>query len=348
MLTRGRVRLASAVVLAGMTVLAALTVAVSTAPAGNRDPLSELLVSPGPASATNGEAVALTARLENRQKSRFVDVRFDLPIPAGAAFQSTSCASYELVEGESGTIFSCHWGHQLPAGDTATVVIVLETPSTGSAMTAAGTWVIKEGSQNKGRGPDTFPTNDAHVPLFASNDPQHAARFATTACTDPSSPTLATPALGPGNPLATSVCAPTLPTAPITGIAASISERDRSSGDPGITQVSDVCLPEPSSDCGPASVPFQFSPFATFVFTIDNAALPQVCKSARTASPATETSAQRGRKCTVPRITKVFHDGVLVPAASTDPQVVSITFSKSTLTTTVVVKSSSNGSWTFG
>lgn len=341
MLTRGRVRLATAITLAGVAAVVALTVATS-APAGNRDPLSVLHVSPGPAGATNGQAVALTATLENRQKSRFVDLRFDLAIPPGAAFQATSCANYELVEGESGVVFRCHWGHQLPAGDTAAVVFVLETPGSGSSMTAAGTWVIKEGSQNKGGGPDTFPTNSVAVPLFASNDPQRAGAFATTACTDPSTPTLATAPIAPGNPLSTSVCAPTLPTAPITGIAASISERERTTPDPGITQVSDICLPEPASDCGPTSVPFAFSPQATFVFTIDNGALPLVC-------PKNRASTQSGgRRCTVPRITKVFHDGVLVSATSTDPKIVAITFSKSTLITTVVVKSSTNGSWTFG
>jgi hypothetical protein len=141
------------------------------------------------------------------------------------------------------------------------------------------------------------------------------------------------------------VCAPTLPTAPITGIAAAIDERDRTNTDPGITQVSDICLPTPGSDCA-APIPFVFSPFATFMFTIDNAALPPVCSSHRTSGGS--SIATGGHTCTVPRITKVYHDGVLVPSTSTDPQVVSITFNKYKKVTTVVVKSSTNGSWGFG
>jgi hypothetical protein len=332
-----------------VTSLAILAVAASTAPAGNRTPLSELLVSPGPPSPTSGKTVALTARLENRQNSMFTDIRFRLPIPAGATFETTNCASYELVPVGSSIEFDCSWGHQLPAGQTATVTIALKTPDSGSLMTAAGAWVMKEGSQAKGRGPDTFPTNAVDVSLFAKNDPQNAADFATAVCTDPATPTLATPPIGPGNPMSTSICAPNLPTIPITGIAASINERDRTQADPGITQVSDICLPEPASDCGSASVPFQFSPMATFIFTIDNKALPPVCPASSEVSTLTGDSTQSGGGgCTVPRITKVFHNGVLVPPTSTDPDIVSITFNTTTKVTTVVVESSTNGHWTGG
>jgi len=331
--TKGRAWLAGGVVLV-VTSLAILAVAASTAPAGNRTPLSELLVSPGPASPTSGKTVALTARLENRQSSMFTDITFRLPIPAGATFETTDCASYELVPVGSSIEFDCSWGHQLPAGQTATVTIALKTPDSGSLVTAAGAWRMKEGSQTKGGGPDTLPTNAGEVSLLAKNDPLNAADFATAVCTDPATPTLATLPIGPGNPMSTSVCAPNLPTVPITGIAASIEERDRTNADPGITQVSDICLPEPDSDCGSASVPFQFSPMATFVFTIDNKALP---------CPA----GSRGG-CAVPQITKIFHNGVLVPPTSTDPDIVSITFNQATKVTTAVVESSTNGHWTGG
>lgn len=341
--TRG-FRPAAAAALVVVSAVTVLAVATSTAPAGNRSPLSLLAATPGPASVTNGGTVAVTASLENRQSSTFTDIRFYLPIPSGAAFVSTNCASFEISSAQSGPQFVCLWGHQLPAGQTATVVVALKTPDDGSSLDLAGTWAIKEGRQTKGRGPDTFPTNPVTVQLFAQNDPRQAASFATTACTDPSTPTLATAPIGPGNPLSTSICAPTLPVVPIPGIAASIAERDRTSTDQGITQVSNICLPEPSADC--ANAPFVFSPLATFTFTIDNRALPPVCPSSQTSSSNTTLSGDHG--CTVPRITTVFHNGVLVPSTSTDPQIVSITFNKTTKVTTVVVKSSTNGGWDFG
>jgi hypothetical protein len=335
------------VALVVLVALALLTVATATAPAGgNRDPLSSLAATPGPATVTNGGVVALTASLVNRQSSTFTDVRFSLPIPPGVTFQSTDCATFEILSTQTGQVFVCKWGHQLRAGKTAAVVIALRTPDTGSSATFAGKWVIKEGQQWKGGGKDTFPTNAVTVQLLAQNDPQKAATFATSTCTDPSTPTLATPPIGPGNPLATSVCAPSLPTVPITGIAAAIDERDRTNTDPGITQVSDICLPEPTSQCGPTLTPFVFSPPATFTFTIDNAALPRVCSKHRTSSGS--SIATGGRTCTVPQIKKVFHDGVLVPPTSTDPKIVSITFNKWKKTTTVVVTSSTNGWWNFG
>jgi hypothetical protein len=296
-----------------------------SAPAGNRDPLSELVVLPGPAGVTNGRNVALTGRLVNQQNSQFTHVVFNLPIPAGAAFVATSCATYSITAG----VFSCDWG-RLSSGSTAEVVVVLQTPSSGSAMPAAGSWAIKEGRPTNTN--ENFATNPVSVGLLGAGDSANAGAFAMSTCTSPSTPTLATPAVGPGNPLSTSVCAPNLPVIPIAGIAASIAERNHTGSDPGITQVSDICLPVPSSTCGAITTPFVFSPFATFTFQIDNSTL-------GTGRP----------KCGGFRaITKVFHDGALVPATSTDPQIVSITCNAAAKITTVVVKSSENGKWDFG
>ena len=100
----------------------------TTAPAGNRNPLSQLAASPGPTSVTGGGTVALTASLVNRESSTFTDIRFFLPIPAGAAVHSSSCPSSDVTTSQNGPQFVCNWGHQLPSGQTATVVVALDTP----------------------------------------------------------------------------------------------------------------------------------------------------------------------------------------------------------------------------
>ncbi len=331
-----RVRFVSGLALVGSIAAVAVAIVATTAPAGNRDPVSTLLVSPGPAQVTSGQNVALTASLFNNQKSTFTDVRFRLLIPAGAEFKMTDCPQYQLVENPAE--FICFWGAQLRAGATATVLVVLQTPSTGTSMPVSGTWAIKEGSQTKGGGPDTFPTNSVAVSLIAANDAGRAGGFATTACTNTATPTLATnPVLGPGNPLATSVCAPNLPTVPFPGIVAAIAESNRTATDPGVTQVSDICLPAPGFGCG--ATPFIFSPLATFTFRIDNTALPPVCTG----------DDDDDDDCKLRKITQVFDGLDLVSSSPTaDPRVVSITFDSQTMITTVVVEASTNGKWTFG
>jgi hypothetical protein len=331
----------STVVLAlGAIALLVVLVTAGTAPAGNRSPTSSLAATPGPAEPTAGQGVALTASLENSQKSTFTDVRFVFSLPAGATLVSTTCADYTVTAGQ----FSCSWGHQLRAGQTATIVFVLRTAAGGaSTLSLAGEWTIKEGSQG---GNDTFPTNAVGISVLAANDPRKAGGFATTVCTNPATPTLATnQALGPGNPLATSVCAPDLPTLPLTGIVAGITERDHQSGDAGVTQVSEICLPAPGAACGGAA--FHFSTPATFTFLIDNKALPQTCGSHFRSTSAGDQHGGGG--CQLTMITKVFHDNVRVSTSpSADPRVVSIAFNSNTKTTTIVVKSSENGSWTGG
>jgi uncharacterized repeat protein (TIGR01451 family) len=345
-------RKGSLLVAFGVVATALLVVAVGTAPAGNRNPTSSLAAVPGPAEVTSGQSVSLTASLANTRKSTFTHVRFLMSLPAGTTLVSTSCADAQVVGG-SPAQFICNWGPQLGPGQTATVVVVLRTPASGpSTLSLQGTWTIKEGDRddgNRSRDDDdsTFPTNRVDVTLLAANDPRKASGFATTVCTNPDTPTLATnPSLGQGNPLATSICAPDLPTESVTGIVAGIAERDHQSGDPGISQVSDICLPAPGFPCGGQA--FHFGSPATFTFALDNTALPPVCHS-HFATTSAGDQYGGGDDCKLRQITKVFHDGARVSTSSSaDPRVVSIAFDRWQKTTTVVVKSSKNGRWDFG
>lgn len=350
-MTGGRRRVLLATALTSLAIVSALGVAAGTAPAGNRDPISSLTVTPGPAAVTYGQGVAITATLVNRQKSTFTDVRFVLPLPTGTSVVSSTCVSQSVADGE----LSCYWGHQLRAGKTATVVVVVKTPTTGaSPLALAGAWTIKEGQQDAGA-PDTFPTNAVDVTLLSASDPNMAGGFTSTACTSSSgTPTIATPIVtplgGPGGPLSTSVCAQSLPTAPVTGIAASIVERPGTSGEPGVSQVSEICLPAPGASC--AGAPFSFSPRATFTFVVDNTSLPRLC-----ASPSTLSGGGGGTTCSLTKIAKVFHTTESgswqeIPKCTgstpADPCYTSIAFNSSKKVTTITVSASENGQWRFG
>jgi hypothetical protein len=327
-------------------------IAAGTAPAGNRDPLSSLAVTPGPASVTYGQAVGVTASLENRENSTFTDVRFRLPLPSGASVIATTCTSFTDVPG----LFTCMWGHQLRAKKTATVVVVVRTPTSGpTPLRLSGEWTIKEGAQGTGA-PDIFPTGSIAVGLLAANDPARVGAFVTTSCTSPSgTPTIATPVVtplgGPGGALSTSVCAKNLPTAPVTGIAASILERAGTSGEPGVSDVSEICLPELGATC--AGAPFRFSPRASFTFVVDNTTLPKVCTSHSTF----HGGGGGGTTCSLRLIKQVFHTTAsgawqqvpkCVGSSPADPCYTAISFNSLKKVTTVTVSASENGSWKFG
>jgi hypothetical protein len=161
--------------------------------------------------------------------------------------------------------------------------------------------------------------------LLAQGDASSASTYALAVCTSPSSPTLQTnPALGPGNPLSTSICAPSLPASQL-GLVTAIDEIPSVPSSPGVTpEVSEICIPAPGFPCD--ETPFVFSPKATFTFVILNSSLPE------------------GEV-----IDKVFHNGVLVSTnKSHDPYVQSIKVQPFKGITTVVVRSSTNGSWDFG
>ena len=316
--TRTWVRLG---VVAFVGVLSALALfgLATPAPANNRAPLSTLALVAGLSDITAGQPVALSATLENRQNSTFTDVRYKAPIPAGTTFLSTDCADFQVTSTE----FTCNWGHQLRARATAKVVYVLQTSGGAGSFTTAGEWIIKEGSANSGA-PDTFPTNDLAVSILAADNPNKAGAYATTACANTSTPTVQTfQELSGDNPLSTSVCAPNLP-ATTLGLPATVLERDGVPSEPGISQVSEICMPAPTFSCAPGYQPFRFSSLATFTFVLHNDSLDGA-------------------------ISKVYHDGVLVPKSNkADPRVVSIKIQPFKGITTVVTQSSTNGSWRFG
>jgi hypothetical protein len=307
------------VAIVGVVAAVALFGLAAPAPANNRDPISLLALVSGLGEVTAGQPVALSATLENRQNSTFTDVRYQAPIPPGSTLLTTDCADFQVTDGQ----FLCKWGHQLRAKATATVVYVITTPSGGSSFTTAGAWIIKEGAANSGA-PDTFPTNDLSVSILAQDNPSKAGAYATTACADTSTPTIQTfQELSPDNPLSTSVCAPNLPQSAL-GLPASVNERDGLPAEPGKSQVSEICMPAPGNSCAPGYTPFKFSTLATFTFVVRNDSVDG-------------------------KITKVYHDNVLVPKSTkTDPRVVSIKVQPFKGITTIVTQSSENGSWRFG
>jgi hypothetical protein len=307
------------VAIVGVVAALALFGLASPAPANNRDPISSLALVSGLTDVTAGQPVALSATLENRQSSTFTDVRYEAPIPAGTTFQSTDCPAFQATA----TQFVCHWGHQLRAKATAKIVYVLTTSGDAGSFTTAGAWIIKEGAANSGA-PDTFPTNALAVSILSQDNPNKAGAYATTACANTATPTVQTfQTLSADNPLSTSVCAPNLPQNTL-GLPASVNERDGLPAEPGISQVSEVCMPAPTFSCAPGYTPFKFSSLATFTFVLRNDSLDGT-------------------------ISKVYHDNVLVPKSNkADPRVVSIKVQPFKGITTVVTQSSSNGQWRFG
>jgi hypothetical protein len=323
---------------------AALAVVTSEAPAGNRTPTVQLLGFPGPGEVTYGQNVAYTSTVVNTESSNYTHVIFRNPIPTTVANGETLKAVFKYASCPgtlTPTEFVCNELSQVRVGETAKVTIVWQTPAAGSSsncpssmpvcMTNTAAWTIKEGTGSPGSsGPDTFFTGTVATSLLVVPDQKKAGGYALDACTSLASPTLSTnPSLGAGNPLATNVCATSLPVGdPFNpGHTVKIDERDRTPSDPGLTQVSEICIPVPGDSCtNPAFVPFVFTPLAKFSWTIANSSLP------------------KGEK-----IDLVFHNGVPVSFDLTaDPRVVGITVDNKTKTTTVVAESSTNGSWTFG
>jgi hypothetical protein len=284
---------------------------------------------PGLDAVTYGQIAAYSARIENTGNVTLKNVTLHNPIPTTevdgqpqqAIFQSAGCTG-----SLSATEFSCVVSDKLKAGESLSVTVAWRTPSQGSSpdcpsdgpcMTNTIFWEAGPGV------PKTYAADPASASFISQDDPSQAATYTIAPCTNPASPTLATdPNLGTGNPLSTSVCAPSLPlNAP--GLVTSIEERDSEESDPGITQVSDICLPSPGTACDVN--PFVFSPLATFTFVIDNASL------------GGDT------------IDTVYHNGVVVSTSRrADPRVVKIKNEKFKGITTVVVESSRNGQWQFG
>lgn len=312
-------------------VAAALVVAVSASLAGNRNPEVHLAAAPGLSQVTYGQSIAYTSTAKILGPSTFTRVRFRDSIPTtvsngqtlDAELVSASCSG-KLI----GREFVCD-EVKLKKGETATVTIVWRTPANGASadcpfatpvcMTNKARWTIKEGfhDQPHSSGQDTFKTEKVATALLSANDPAKAGAFATSACTDPAHPTVATnPAVGPDNEVATAVCASSVPT---PGLVIQVNEVPRKPSDPGTTEVSEICAPAPGQSCAPGYTPWVFSPFATFTFRVAK------------------------------KVEKVFHDGVKVSFKPTaDPHVVSIKPDWKKKITTVVVVGSTNGGWVFG
>jgi uncharacterized repeat protein (TIGR01451 family) len=284
---------------------------------------------PGLGSATYGQNAAYIATITNTGGAALKNVRLHFPIPntivdgqpQQAIFQSSSCTGALTA-----TEWLCNTVSKLAKGKSLAVTVAWQTPAGGSSancpgddscLAASAFWTVKT---------TAYPMGPVATTLLSGDDPSSAATYALAACSDPSSPTVATdPNVGPDNPLATSVCAPNLPVNdPLhPGLVTAVEELDTEEGDPGFApEKSDICIPAPGFECG--QTPFVFSPLATFTFVLDNDSLPAEIK-------------------------KVFHDGVLVSERlRDDPHVVSIKRENFKGITTIVVESSTNGKWGFG
>jgi hypothetical protein len=316
--------------------------AAATAPAGNRAPNSGMAADPGPTEATYGTNVAFTATLDNFQKSAFVTVRLEVEFPKTrvgtvetlATFKATSCpvGTYELLENPKR--FVCYWGDKLPAGQIAKVLVVWETPVAGTSsdcptaisepcMTTKGTWFIKEGSQTKGGGPDTFPTSLAAVSFLDGTDPGKKARgYALGHCTEVDDASeLAT---APGGEIQTTVCPSTTPGSAFPFTPGLIMQIDHGKGSfSKKLPTSFICIPDPRvspSSCpaapgygGDGYTPWTFADPAKFTFVL-----------------------------TTLNITKVLHDGEDVTSTCV------ITPDKALKKTTITCLGDENGGWDFG
>lgn len=321
------VRFAVVAAAAGIAALAMFGLA-SPAP-GATSAEGELRALPGLGAVTYGQLAAFSASVENTGNVTLKNVTLHQPIPTTevdgepqeAVFQTAGCAG-----SVSASEFSCVVTDRLRPGESLAVTIVWKTPSAGSSPDCLSDRPCLEanGFWESGPGSSTFEMDPAAVELLDGDDPSQAATYALAACTNPSNPTLATdPDVDADNPLATSVCASSLPTS-APGLVTSIEEKEGEESDPGITQVSEICLPSPGTECDAS--PFVFSPLATFTFVVANASLPA------------------GEK-----IETVYHDGAVVSKSRrADPRVVSIKNEKFKGITTIVVLSSTNGSWRFG
>jgi hypothetical protein len=310
--------------------IAALVVMTATAPAGNRTPTPTLVGLPGPGEVTYGQNVAYTATLPNQQSSTFTHVQFHNPIPQTVANGQTLAATlmYASCPGTlTATEFVCN-ETSVPANETARVTIVWKTPAAGESvagcacMTNSSYWTIKEGTGKPGSaGPDTFASPVVSTSLLVVPDPVEAGGYALTACTNPSSQSsLATnPTVGPGNPLATKVCASTVPG--LVFDPGLVIEVDEGVGpfNLGVTQTSTICIPAPGQTCASNYTPWTFSPPATLSFTIDNRSLPS------------------GEK-----IDRVLHNGVDVTSSCTIKVVNSLKI------TQVTCLAAQQGGWDFG
>ncbi len=300
----------------------ALLGAVSSAPALPPPPVVTLTNAPGLDSVTYGGNAAYVGKIANPAAAALRNVTFRIAIPqtdAGQALlQSATCAGTLTA-----TEFVCNPIDRVKGGESASITTVWKVPASGSSSGCPSADPCLATSASFTVGSATYPTGPATTALLAQGDASSAATYALAPCTNTSNPTLQTnQTLSAGNPLSTSICAPTLP-AGQPGLVTAIDEVP--GGPPGTApEASNICIPAPASACN--TTPFVFSPKATFTFVLLNSSL-----------PAGEV------------IDKVYHDGVLLTTdRNADRYVLSIKVQPFKGITTVIVKSSTNGDWRFG
>lgn len=306
----------------GVSVVALLG-AVSSAPATPVPPTVSIAPVAGLESTTYGRNAAYVARITNNANAALRNVVFSTPIPStsggSAVFAAATCAG-----SLSATAYTCAPIDRVRAGETVAITVIWQVPGSGSSSGCPGSDPCLTSSGTFSIGSSSYPAGPAATSLLSTSSDSSAGTYAMTACTSSSSPTLQTnQVLGPGNPLSTSICAPNLP-ASVPGLVTSIDEVPRAPSDPGVApETSVICIPSPLADCD--VTPFVFSTKATFTFVLLNSSLPE------------------GEV-----IDKVFHNGVLVSTnKNADPYVDSIKVQPFKGITTVVVKSSRNGTWAF-
>jgi hypothetical protein len=294
------------VTLAAFAALATLVFGVTSAPAGNRDPVRTLVETPGPAEISYGENVGYTATLFNNQSSTFTKVIYrhlvpttklgGVSTPASLVYSSCEPGRTSWPAFAAGSWYACPELSQLPSGASTSVLLVWKAPGIPTAgdgvscgavndcvLGSRGEFTIKEGTGNPGSsGPDTFAVGPVETPLYAaSTDLTKARGYVLNACSTGSSleTSVVTP-VGPGNKLYTKVCASTVPGATGTtgnpldpGLVVEIEEK---AGGP-ITEDVTICIPVPGDTCAdvPPYTPWTFTPKASFTFTIDIKSLPR-------------------------------------------------------------------------
>ena len=355
MRTHGWVRPTAVAGVAALLVGLTLGVAMRAQAASN--PTATLAAVQGITAVTRGGNAAYTTTISTGGDT-LTHLSFHDVIPTNSTGAQATLKSASCTGTLTATEFVCD-PIDLHSGDVATVTIVWQTFATGTSagctadcIRNSGYWTSDSGTNAPDKKKKTYPVGPVDLSILSVNDANAAASYVLSACSNPSTPTIATnQSIGPGNPLSTAVCEPNLP-ATTLGLVSNIDERAGTPSEQGITQVSDICIPAPGAGCASGYTPFVFSTKATFTFKIDNTALPQVCTSSfRGASGMQPLWHQPPPPphCSLAMITKVYHDNVLVSSASgADPRVVTITFNSSTKITTVVAQSSTNGGWRFG
>lgn len=328
--------------------------------AGNRT--ADVTLEVFPASAvTVGENVAYRTSIKNTGSSMFthVQLRQKVPVVTSGGVQylatlvSSSCGAV-VQNGEA----VCSFG-KLSSGATQVATLLWKAPTTPSAtscancMTTDATWLIKEGKPTNDN--EAFQTDVVTASLLGgdgSQEKQQAGGYETesASCTSATGNLHTNQALSSSNPVATTICLPafTIPQGSVDlGLASLIVEsstHQHPGGHPELGQ-SDVCIAALGQNCGATYAPQNFSPqVATFIFRINNSALTTLSTlSVKHGSPPPPPPNSK-------KITQVFHNGVLLPKCTTNPNfaegcVVSITQDSSTKIWTVTARATSNGYW---